>query len=874
MATHLRPNAFHKTLHNAPDSFLTTTVPNSSLCSGDDFRDTEPSYLSHLVDHWKPDARALSYYAGLQPGPSGNSDSSHCSQLTQELAGWRTVSSLYSAHTSAMKQEGNLGHVSQSFPSSTLADRSALTLNNRTEEPTGTNERTSMSQSPRKHSVEPRYFSKQRHSRVIRSRKQSWPLPASNETGLQSFNCDISGCHMTFNNSRGLGAHLEMHEQSHQVQTAAHFASPASVFSKNSTDSGYMSSFDLTPLPWSPINTPDLDASTSPSLSEDVMLKICDMQPTKNYLECDEVTTSRDAYLVNGFDLEIGTAEGCAPSTMASVPFHRQLSRWGEIDESLATDDEDMDSDGQSRAPTPWPESWYEGGSELGLQRFAAKFIADVEAANDEFDTTQCPADNDARQHGHEDMGATTAGTSSTTGQTTYAGHQSSGGHSTKRPRSSDDGGEDEDRSPKKRDTKRPPDSNPNPRKFYACPYQKRKPEQSPFCGMPHGSKRDFGWDNVSRVKQHLLESHGLDHHCRKCWRAYKKVQDARNCHETKNCFQRISPPKHWLSETQIAQLKAERVSSQSDDAWYRIADLLFDSEQDYNPESFRNQHTPYYERVNLRNPISGDPSPYRSPDSTWTPASDSTNPPGSTPMPGNQNVTPPTEPAKEGESAPATNPFPQQQAQGFHDQPRPETASTVAREAFEPVVGPEPYQCDNPEAAVAIPTIASAHGYTAPETTSYFLLPEQLLQASTVQNLDADGLGQFSHFGSTAADPSQPHPAFLGPATPAAAARRGLHQFTDPVVVQQSSLGCSCGHTQKCICRLKKRVTKLRSENESLWAEKEMVRKALVGLRQTLERQAETLQFMEEKSLRPDEAMGKLWKYHDKMRALVLEHC
>ncbi|KAL2200137.1 hypothetical protein P885DRAFT_73969 [Corynascus similis CBS 632.67] len=574
-----------------------------------------------------------------------------------------------------------------------------------------------------------------------------------------------------------MGADLEMHEQSNQVQTATRIASPDSVISKNSTDSGYMSSFDLTPASWSPINTPDLDASTSPSLSEDFMPKFWGMPLTKDHLEWDEVTISGAAYPVNGFNLDIGSVEGCLPSTMASVPFHRQLSRLREIEnererslfEPFATDDEDMDSDEQSRAPTPWPERWYEGGSELGLQQFAAQIIADclcryenAEAGSDEFGTAQCPADNESRQHGHEQMGVTTTGASSTAGQTTYVGRKSSSGHSTKRPRSNDDEDNDEDRSPKRREAKRPPDSDANARKFYACPYQKRNPQQSPLCGLPHGSKRDFGWDNVSRVKQHLLESHGLDYHCRKCWRAYKKVQDAQNCHESKNCFQRISPSKHWLSETQIAQLKAKRVTSQSDEAWYRIADVLFDSEQDYDPESFRAEHTPYYERVNLSNPISGEPSPYRSPDSMWTPASDSTNPSGSTPMPGKENVAPPTEPAKEGESAAATNSFSDQQEQRFHDQPRSETAGTVVREGFEPAVGPEPYRCDNPEAAVAIPTIASAHNYTAPETTSYFLLPEQLLQASTFQNFDADGLEQLSHFGPTAADPSQQDPSIM----------------------------------------------------------------------------------------------------------------
>jgi len=127
------------------------------------------------------------------------------------------MSSLNSAHTSPMKQEGKLGHMSQSFPSSTLATR---------------------------------------------------------------------------------------------------IASPDSVISKNSTDSGYMSSFDLTSASWSPINTPDLDASTSPSLSEDFMPKFWGMPLTKDHLRWDEVTISGAAYSVDEFNLDIGSVEGCLPSTM------------------------------------------------------------------------------------------------------------------------------------------------------------------------------------------------------------------------------------------------------------------------------------------------------------------------------------------------------------------------------------------------------------------------------------------------------------------------------------------------------------------------------------------------------------------------------
>ena len=178
--------------------------------------------------------------------------------------------------------------------------------------------------------------------------------------------------------------------------------------------------------------------------------------------------------------------------------------------EASTTDEEELDVDGDSRAPTPWPESWYERGSELGLQRFAAEVIAqcrgnhrDAENDNSELGTAQYSLGNDVGHHNrHEHTGGRiTTGASSPSGRTAHAGGQPSGGHPTKRLRTGGDGGNEEDRPPKRREANGPPDRNANLGKFYACPYQKRNPQQSPFCGMPHGSKRGVGWSTVSRIK-------------------------------------------------------------------------------------------------------------------------------------------------------------------------------------------------------------------------------------------------------------------------------------------------------------------------------------------------------------------------------------
>ncbi|KAK3296442.1 uncharacterized protein B0H64DRAFT_398269 [Chaetomium fimeti] len=908
---------------NTPDAPQGPTIPSPRLYSGRHFPSIQPGRPSQLANEWALDAAAQSTYrhAELRSKTAGNSTSPQYPQFTSQSAEWGSTSSLHDSEQSPMTlyrtshgrfPTGNPVHVSEPFPWSPVevAEQTPFSVSNCTEEPVSASGWAETGRTPKHQSVEPRHSTKQRYYRscLAQPRKPSWRLTPSGRTAFQSFNCEIDGCHTPFNNSCSLKAHLELHEQSHRAQPGTPFRPPASVFSINSTDSGYVSLLDVAPLSFSPqsLNTP-----TSVFLWDGILVEYCDVPYARAQLECDEDASSSNTWVVNGLKDEISFEEGHVPITTDKVPVHRQLSLWEEAEnewerflvtgqevraqvptineapgttplgdrvaacygnvadcgkETVLTDDEDMDADGHSRAPTPWPERWYEGGSELGLQQFAAEVIAnclshpgDAEAIDDEFGTGQCPTDNDDGHHRQECTGATTTGASSTTGQTTHAGRQPSGGHSTKRQRSNDDGDSEEDPPPKRRDARGPPDNDTGARKFYACPYQKRKPRESPLCGMPHGSKRDFGWDSVSRVKQHLLESHGLDHHCGNCWKAYKKVQDAQGCHETRSCLQRTSPPKHWLSKSQIAHLKAERVASQSDEAWYRIADVLFDKEQDYNPESFRAEHTPFYSSADHLKLLSREQSCYRSPDNTWTPESDSTNPPGLTPMSGNQNVSP----AVEGLSAQSMDPSPHQQISGCCDQPGPGGASPRPKEVSEPGMDPDPYRCENP-----------ANGHAAPQTPGYFL-PEPLVQASTAQHFGAEDMEQFFDLGSAATDlnpPPLPDP-FPATPVPAAAACDSLYQFTGTAEVGQLSLACSCGPAQKCICRLKKRVADLRNENESLWAEKEAMRKALVGLRQTLEHQDELLQVMEEKGMLSGEAMGKLYEYQNRMRAVVMEH-
>ncbi len=203
-------------------------------------------------------------------------------------------------------------------------------------------------------------------------------------------------------------------------------------------------------------------------------------------------------------------AKGLGPSVCNNMN-ETALSGSQETD-SEVVDVEDEDDDAvESAPPTPWPESWYEGGMDLGLQQFASKVMAEC--------LGQSPDASDDAGISHRPIATYAAAQSTQTdaadqrsspnGPNSAAGRASQApaaplGHSNKRRRPAWDGDEDgaEDHgNPKRRQGMEPPCNDAGRGPFYACPYQKRYPAESPFCGLPHGSRREFGWDSVSRVK-------------------------------------------------------------------------------------------------------------------------------------------------------------------------------------------------------------------------------------------------------------------------------------------------------------------------------------------------------------------------------------
>ncbi|KAK4215477.1 hypothetical protein QBC37DRAFT_419016 [Rhypophila decipiens] len=487
---------------------------------------------------------------------------------------------------------------------------------------------------------------------------------------------------------------------------------------------------------------------------------------------------------------------------------------------------DEADIDSRQREPTPWPECWYDGGMELGLPAFAARIMGEcfnkpvpgTPASETQPNSTEAhePAPeidgNDRQEQGSGQ------GSDNTDVHLAFQLESPAPNSQKKRARSSRDGNSQDDEDapdPKRPATMPPPPDYANQGPFYACPYQKLYPVESPLCGMPHGARRVYGWDSVSRVKQHLLESHGRDHHCSNCWKAYKKVSDAGDCHRKKNCLKRQSPPKIWLSETEASRLRAAKFDSKTADSWYRVFGILSPDKQEHGPEGYRAKYTPYYSRVEYPLPAqfpnfySGtSPIPGLSPNSIWTPSSNST------------NSTVPT-PSDPGGTMTTYN------GGDTHE----ESQLRALMMEYEAAV----------ELSHGVPQVDGASNHhTAGDVNMATNINSQF--EMLISNPGHDPLDGYAN-GTTTISVADAN-------TPAAP-----EQQPDPC------RSCSSSSIRRCSpCKLKKRMAHLRADNEGL-------RTVLAQIRQTVELHDETIQSIDEKNIVPDEIMAKLEGYQDRLR-------
>ncbi|KAK3302911.1 uncharacterized protein B0T15DRAFT_258900 [Chaetomium strumarium] len=535
-----------------------------------------------------------------------------------------------------------------------------------------------------------------------------------------------------------------------------------------------------------------------------------------------------------------------------------------------------VEDETESRSPTPWPESWYEGGKELGLSHFVGQVLTErLDRAPDIRSGANTPPPASAilvaasgphvQNTAQDAMSHPPHATASSTTSQTLLPDCTSSNFQRKRPRNGGGGGgddeDDDGRPPKRPVVTKTPGSESTRGPLYACPYQKRYPRDSPLCGMPHGSRREFGWETVSRVKQHLLESHGRDYHCSNCWRAHKKVEAAKSCPQTKGCVKRQSPPKLWLTDAEVSQLRAARFDSKSDDAWYCIFGLLFPDEEEHGSQGYRAKYTPceaiivpkrtVWDRsltvifvdytvaipIPLAYPSNG-MTDNRSLNSMWTPSTGTSsggNPTSSlglTPSDSNRSA----ESSKEGADG-----------EPIHN------ASEI-QDAYTP--------CAPNDGLQAASTITSCESARQGSIASQFhTIPDLSIgdfPSDATRPLGPDSEGLNPIFLLNDSNPANLHsqPSVTAQETPSTTTNEPLRPSS-----------CTCTFAPRCICRLKTRTIHLRRENEELRTEIETLRKALEGVRRTLEQHDEYVQDVEDTNLLPGEVMARLWGYQDKMR-------
>ncbi|KAH7171326.1 hypothetical protein EDB81DRAFT_851934 [Dactylonectria macrodidyma] len=130
----------------------------------------------------------------------------------------------------------------------------------------------------------------------------------------------------------------------------------------------------------------------------------------------------------------------------------------------------------------------------------------------------------------------------------------------------------------------------------FACPFQKHDPHASPHCSHPSRRNNWGGYENVNRVRQHVLTCHNKAFFCQRCWRQFPTTQQARQHEEAENCEMTLNNRTDWMRPGQEEEVKKRIASKDPEDRWYTLFERLFPDLPSEGPDSAREKYNPYYQ--------------------------------------------------------------------------------------------------------------------------------------------------------------------------------------------------------------------------------------------------------------------------------------
>ncbi|KAH7163413.1 hypothetical protein B0J13DRAFT_616007 [Dactylonectria estremocensis] len=129
----------------------------------------------------------------------------------------------------------------------------------------------------------------------------------------------------------------------------------------------------------------------------------------------------------------------------------------------------------------------------------------------------------------------------------------------------------------------------------FACPFQKYDPQASRHCSQPSRRNAWGGFEDVHRVKQHVLNVHDKALFCHRCCRRWETPQHAREHEETANCEAIPTDRTDWMKPGQEKDVRKRIASKDPEDRWYTLFQRLFPHLPSEGPDSAREKYTPYY---------------------------------------------------------------------------------------------------------------------------------------------------------------------------------------------------------------------------------------------------------------------------------------